>query len=227
MSDEDFKERLERIAAKSPHTQRVGSAAAVTGQPRLQKPRYHVVGAGGAIMSFGIQGIKYTHKNYDAIRDSGGVATAVGLGLAGIVLMVLGIYVIVRGCANRVAASDTSPYATNAGQPMRQPSNWARVLFSLLGFAFGAIASFYMFVAAAARFVGTAKALHYSHGAQITVLTFTIVALLFGLCGIFLRGFALGRVPVYFVFGAVLTFAAVRLLRVNILDWPQFWPHVQ
>ncbi len=46
--------------------------------------------------------------------------------------------------------------------------------------------------------------------------------MLFGLAGIFLRGFALGRVPAYFLFGGVLTYFAVPIFGIDALDLHEF-----
>ena len=227
MSNSDFKERLQRIGANPTQQHPMIPNA---GRPRKRKPNLGLVGAGGAIMMIGIQVVKYANKNYEAIRDSSGFGTAAGLGLAGIAVFLLGIFVIIRGASKIHAApdhADASQYSTNMAQPGRQPSNWARFFFSLLGFTLGTIACLYMFMAAAARFIETEKAEVFSAGAFLIAVVLAFVSLLFGLAGLFLRGYTLQRVPVYFLFGAVLTYATVRGFRINMLEWQQFMDYLK
>ncbi len=84
-----------------------------------------------------------------------------------------------------------------------------------------------MFLAAAARLVETEKAQLFASGGLVIGFLLMIVSALFGMVGLFLRGYALGRVPVYFLIGAGLTFAAVRVFGINMLEWQHFMVQLQ
>lgn len=235
MSDEDFQQRLQRIAANTPQPQSAGAQHSGLNAPKLGrarglKPRYSLIGAGGGIMALGIQGVKYTNAHYEALKDSGRIATAMAIGVAGIAIFLLGIFVMSRGVTRRLAESSgsgASQYPSIVARPVRQPSNWARFLFSLLGLILGIIATLYMFASGAALFFDTEKAHLFTVGAVSIAMGLAILALLFGIVGLFLRGRGLGRVPVYFVFGAVLTYSAMWISRVNMADWPLFAAQMQ
>jgi len=54
-----------------------------------------------------------------------------------------------------------------------------------------------------------------------------VVSAFVGFVSLFARGYSLGRVPFYFVIGFARTFAAVQILRINLLGWPEFTAHLQ
>ena len=224
MSNAEFQARLQRIGANSGQQSMVQGVIEAN-QPHSRKPHYGLLAAGALLMSLGIQAVKFANRNYEAIRESSGVAAAAGLGLAAIALLLIAGLLMMRAITKRRSASagaDGYAYAASDARTAPQPSTGARVFSSLMGFAFGAIASFYMFVAGAARFVDTETAQTVAKGGGAIALLLLAASLLLGLLGLFLRGSALRRVPIYFFCGGALTFAAFRLLRVNLLDWPQF-----
>lgn len=235
MADENFQQRLQRIAANAPQAQGAGAQYSGVNVPKPgrsggQKPNFNLVGAGGGVMGFGIWVVRHTHSNYQAWKDAGKVATALGIGAAGIAIVMLGIYLISRGVMKRLDAPSgvtATQYGGTFGKPVRQPSNRARFLFSLLGFVFGVIAFLYMFASAAARSFDTERAHLFTMGAVVMAFGFAIVALLFGIVGLFLRGRGLGRVPIYFVFGAVLTYSVMWISHVNMAEWPIFAAQLQ
>lgn len=151
----------------------------------------------------------------------------VGLGLAGTGILLFGVFVMFRAVSDRFAAPDASQQSANVAQPVRQASNRAQVICSLFGLGLGTIASLYMFLAAAARLVETEKAQLFASGGLVIGFLLMIVSALFGMVGLFLRGYALGRVPVYFLIGAGLTFAAVRVFGINMLEWQHFMVQLQ
>lgn len=216
MANRDFQERLQRIGASSEQTHHNFAEDGPQGEPpRRAGINYRLLFIGAALMALGMQAVRYANENYDAIRDGGGIGMAAGLGLGGFAALLTGIILLFRAIFSRRDAS-------GVGQGPRQASGGARVFFSLVGFAAGTLASLYMFMAAAARFVGTEKADQFAGGGMFIALALAVVALLFGLLALFLRGYALGRVPLYFVAGAVMTYAFVRLMKINMLEWPQF-----
>ena len=142
-----------------------------------------------------------------------------GYGLAGTAVLLLAIFLILRAVSARPT---NSRHAANLERPVRQASNRARLICSLLGFALGSIACFYLYLAAASTGIETEKARIFANGGLLIAAFLSIVAILIGMAGLFLRGYALGRVPVYFVIAAGLTFAAIRYFRINALEWQQF-----
>jgi len=230
MPNADFQDRLQRIGANSPIQQSMTRGAPQAGRTGMQKLNYGLIAVGAAIMVLGLQAVKYANENYEAIRDSNGIGAAAGLGLVGMVALLIGVIVMMRAVFKRratLARADASQYSANVVQPVRKAPTGARVFFSLLGFAFGTIACLYMFMAAAARFVETETAYLFANGGVLIALFLALVSLLFGLVELFFRGYALGRVPVYFLFGGVLTFATVRIAGINMLEWQQFTTMLQ
>jgi hypothetical protein len=219
MSTADFQARLQRINANAPQQQPMVHGRLQANRAGAKKTNFGQLAVGAIAMSLGVQILKYPIKNYDAIRDGSGIGTAAGYGLAGTVVLLLSIFLIVRAVPNR---SKNSRYAANVELPVRQASNRAKLICSLLGFALGAIAFLYLYMAAASTGIETEKARIFAYGGLLIAAFLSTVAILIGMAGPFLRGYALGRVPVYFVIAAGLSFAAVRLFRVNILEWQQF-----
>ncbi|WP_371225925.1 hypothetical protein [Roseovarius sp. 2305UL8-3] len=179
-------------------------------------------------MIAGLQTLRQANQHYDALRDSELPGVLIGLGLGGSVMFLFGIIMMARAMYRLlVASSDGFQDEIEEAQPARQTSGWLRLLFSLLGFVIGAIACFYMFMVSAARYIDTETSQLFQQGGVFIVFCLIALSLLFGLVGVFLRGFALGRVPVYFLFGGMLTYAAVRILGFNMLEWQDFVVRLQ
>ena len=194
------------------------------------RPNYRLLGGGGAIMALGIQAVKFTNENYQSIKTSSEAYAGIGLGFAGIVVFMIGIVVIFRACSKGYVAHTSAShaqYSAGSAQPARKPSKIAQVFFSLLGLAFGTIACLYLFMAGAARFIETERAPAFVNGSVIIAIFLCVVSLLFGLVSLFLRGYALGRVPFYFLINGVLTYVAVRAFNINMLEWQQLTDFLQ
>lgn len=221
MSNTDFQARLQRIsdhATQSPDMPGADHA----GKLRPQKPNYGRAGVGGAIMMFGVQVMKYANHHYESVRDTSGIAVTAAIGIAGFAVTLAGLIWIFRAVSQLTAADQNAvPNAVPVATP-RRPSTGARVFFSLLGLVLGGLASLYMFLAAAARFVETDAAQRFSDGAAFIAVFLAFLSLIFWFVGLLLPGRALWRVPVYFFCGGALTYAAFRILRINVLEWPQF-----
>ena len=221
MSNNDFQERLERIRANAPHRTSVANGRAVR-----QGPNYGRVLVGGFLMAVGVQALKLTNRNYEAIRDSGGIGLAAVGGLVGAAVLVLGLVVMARAFP-RGCARASAPSPSDTVQPLQQTSRLARVLFSLLGFLLGTVASFYMFVSSAAHIAGTERSQTVANGALLIALGLALLALLIGFAGLFVSRYPLRRVPVFFVLGGMLLMAAFRAFRIHPVDWPQFMALLQ
>ncbi len=216
MARADFQDRLQRIGTQSPHHNAVEPTSPKPKAAGRQTTHLGLMAVGAVFMAGSVQALKYAYQNYEALRESGALGTLAGLVIGGAIALLIGAIAMLRAIPNKNAANKT---ATEPEQPVRQPSAMARVLFSLLGVAFGAIAILYMFMGAAVRFLPGEKAQLFSAGSVVIALTLLGVSLLFGLVGLFLRGYALGRVPVYFVLGGMFTYAVVQIARINFLEW--------
>ena len=181
-------------------------------------------------MAVGIQAVKFVNENYQSLKESNGAYAGAALGVAGAAVVFIGIVVIVRGSSKMLAAQLPAPasqYSASFAPTERKPSKIAQILFSLLGFVFGSIACLYIFISAAALWIETEKASAVSIGSLLIAVVLCFVSLLFGLASLFLRGYGLGRVPFYFLIGSVLTFVAVRVFKVNMLEWQQLMDFLQ
>lgn len=216
MPKADFQDRLQRINANAPQHQPADPGVPKTEQARAQRTNYGLLVLGGAATALGFQAVKYTNRNFQTIGDSIGTGASAGLGVATYVVFLAGIVAMARAVLKRRIA-----------QPALKATKRVRLLFSFFGFALGTIACLLMFMSAAARFVETETAQIFSFGSGLTAFLLFLLSALFGLVGLFFRGYTLGRyalwrVPVYFLSGGALTFAAVRLARINMLEWPHF-----
>ncbi|WIY25547.1 hypothetical protein [Parasedimentitalea psychrophila] len=183
------------------------------------------MGLAAVIVSIGSLTVKFVNENYETIRDYAGINAISGFVFAGVLMLLFGIFMMGREFFRWSAGSAQAAApqrSANVEQPVRQTSNRAKLIFSLLGFSFGMIAMLVMFMSAAAQFIETEKADLAEGGGILIAALLVIVSALIGMVGLFLRGYALGRVPVYFVIGAGLTITTVRLLRINMLEWQFF-----
>ncbi|TLP67863.1 hypothetical protein FEE96_04865 [Parasedimentitalea maritima] len=128
---------------------------------------------------------------------------------------------ILKHWSSRAKKSSTV-HSGDLKTPMRQTSGRAKVICSLLGVVLGGLACLYLALVAAAGQVETEQALQIAFGGVALSIFLLLVAVTTGIVGIFKRGYALGRVPGYFVIGAVLAFSTIRYFRINLLEWQQF-----
>ncbi|KAB7616164.1 hypothetical protein F9L33_05275 [Amylibacter sp. SFDW26] len=226
MTKKDFQDRLQRINKHSQQPEPINECIDYKPRSRGSKVRafkvnYKLAALGGGSIGLGNYFIKNANENYQVIKSSGGIGAAAGLGLVGAIAVLFGIITIVRATAkaNNVTAYETP---NNMVQPVRQASNKTRVITSLIGFVLGMIACLYMFLSSAARLIETETANTFANGGLLIAVILAFLSLLVGFMGLFLRGYALGRVPLYFLFGCMLTFGFVRVLGVNMLEWAQF-----
>lgn len=215
MSNENFQDRLQRIGTKPPQQQPMSRGKSPSGRSGKLTPNHGLLAVGSLIMSAGIMAIRYVNSNYETIRDSNGIEVAIGGGVAAFLAILIGAMVSLRALGKKhgmTAADSAFQHSNNTAKP----STKAKVFFSLLGFAFGAIAIFYLFAAGGAVIIETETARNWAGRALAISLFLAILSLSFGCVGLFLRGYALLRVPGYFVLGAVLTYAIVHLFKVNV-----------
>ncbi|WP_306114001.1 MULTISPECIES: hypothetical protein [unclassified Roseovarius] len=216
MARADFQDRLQRIGTQPPNHDAAEPPSPKPKASGRQTMHHGLMAVGAIFMAASIQALKYAYQNHEAMRESGAFGTLAGLVIGGVVALLIGAIAMLRAIPKKDA---TNQDATQPEHPVRQPSAMARVLFSLLGVALGSIAILYMFMGAAVRFLPGEKAQLFSAGSVVIALALLGVSLLFGLVSLFLRGYALGRVPVYFVLGGIFTYAVVQIARVNFLEW--------
>jgi hypothetical protein len=212
MPDQDFQDRLDRIAQNQStgpaQTGRVASAN--SGGPNLSKMVVAVI-----VIFIGAGLARFANENYEALKADGGVGLALGIGLGAIATLISGMMLFWRSVRSRPAQVALTP------RP-QQASGAARLRSSLFGLTLGTVACLSLFMAGAARIVNPDTGNIFSGLALLTMLVLTFLAMLIGFVGLFLRGRSLHRVPLYFLAGVILTVTTFRLLRINLLDWPAF-----
>ena len=217
MPDQDFQDRLQRIAQNKPtgpaQTERAPSAN--SGGPNLSKMVVAVI-----VIFIGAGLARFANENYEELKADGGMGLALGIGLGAIATLICGMVLFWRSVRRRPEQVSHTP------RP-QQTSGAAQRRSSLIGFFLGVIACVSLFMADAARIVNPDTGNIFSSLALLTVLALTFLAMLIGIVGRFLRGRSLHRVPLYFLAGGILTYAAFRLLRINLLDSPGFVALVQ
>jgi hypothetical protein len=164
--------------------------------------------------------IRFTNENYERLRADGGTQLTLAFGIAAVATILLGIVWFWRSLQNRPAPmprlSEPAPVSRAAG---RGPL--------LFGLALGVIACFSIFMTSAARLLNPATDNIVSAFAFLAAVSLTLLAFLIGIIGLFRRGSTLRRVPLYYLAGAILTYAAFRLFYIDLRTWPWFVSLVQ
>jgi hypothetical protein len=164
--------------------------------------------------------VRFTNENYERLRADGGTELILAFGIAAFATILLGIVWFWRSLRKRPApVSHLSEPLPASGKAGRGPL--------LFGLALGVVACFSMFMTSAARLLNPATDNVVSAFAFLAALALTLLAFLIGIIGLFRRGSALRRVPLYYLAGAVLAYAAFRLLDIDLRTWPWFVSLVQ
>jgi hypothetical protein len=217
MSNDDFQERLQRITDSSGYrpAPRTAGAASTPRGPNLvlMVVSVLVILSGSGLMRF-------ANENYDKLRADGGVGLAIGIGLGAFALLIVGIVLFWRSLRKGPAL------ASNVADPLPS-SGRSRLWAVLFGLFLGGAASFSMFLAAAARLANSDPGNVVSGLALLSALAVTVLALLIGAVGLFRRGSVLRRAPLYYVAGAILTYAAFRLFYIDLRNWSWFMALMQ
>lgn len=216
LAQEDFHARLQRIGAGAEPPAAGPGVYARPAPPEPRKPNIGMVGAGGGLVGLGTHLLRKANRNYEVLRDAGELGVLSGFAIGGVVATLLGVWLIYRAFRHRGDA------AREEGREVRQPSNFARAAWSILGLAFGATACSYMFMASAARLIDTDAAETFSAGGVLIAFALAGVSLLLGIVGLLRRGSSMVRVPIYFLFGGIITYAVFQYFWINPLEWPQF-----
>ncbi|MFY2825669.1 hypothetical protein [Ruegeria sp. MALMAid1280] len=219
MSSASFQDRIQRINAKNPHSSAPLSQE-VTKASSLRPTHWKVL-VGILILSVGQQLMRQANDSYETIKQSYGMGAAAGLGIGGALMLVYGCVLMYRGltAANTQQNKTISHGSGTDGRPKRKASYMARTISSVVGFIFGSIASFYLIVGTVARSIDTNVAREFATEAGMAMIGLAFLSVFIGITGLRLRGFGLGRVPVYFLIGALITISAINLSGTNPYEW--------
>ncbi|MEM7320324.1 MAG: hypothetical protein AAF408_15050 [Pseudomonadota bacterium] len=216
----DFENRLQRIGARTSeqHAQRQGSMRSV--RPAGEQLRYGLFFVGAILTMLGLQGVKFANENYEAIKSDGAIGMLAGFGLGGAVFLVAGIIIMFRAISKKPATH--GQHSGDLAQPAQQVSKRARRNASRTGFILGLVSCVLMFLASEAKHIDTELAGMAVTLASLVGFGLGFVALVIGFAGLFARGYALWRVPVYFLCVWFLTFVVVTGSGIQVRDLPQF-----
>jgi hypothetical protein len=218
MSSQDFHKRLQRLENNTQqHPISTNSAP-------QKKPNMRLVALGGGLIGLGGWTIRRANENYEAIKESSGIGGAAFFGLLGIIFFLIGVFLIYRASFN---ATKQSTNAHETPQQKRVVSTTSRRVTTILGTALGLIACFYMFLVSASRSIETETAGIFYLGGLVIVFFATFLALICGFLGLFIRGYALWRVPYFFLVSSILLFYTMKFLRVDALKWQAFVDYMQ
>ena len=159
--------------------------------------------------------MRFANENYERLRADGGTELTLAFGIAAFATIIYGVVLFWRSFRRRPAQ------LSHRSEPLPPPAK-SRLGPVLFGLALGIAACFSMFMASAARLVNPATDNLVSGLALLAALALTVLALLIGIIGLFLRGSALRRVPLYYLAGAILTYAAFRFFYIDLRNWPWF-----
>lgn len=232
MSQAEFQARLQRIGAASSSPQPAVNGVSPEGPPRKQKIRHGMLATGALFLTLGYNVLRYAVSNYSLLQDKGDTGSIIGIGsaIAGSILLLAGGWLAIRATARSRSVSSPASEAHHAYRPPqrgRKSSPLARLICTLLGTALGAAACFSMFIAGTASYVGTQNGESLAIGSFTIAAALAFIAIILGCAGLVLRGRGLGRVPLYFVCGAVLTYVYVRTSGINLLEWRDLMNAVQ
>jgi hypothetical protein len=164
--------------------------------------------------------VRFTNENYERLRADGGTQLTFAFGIAAVATILLGIVWFWRSLQKRPA---TVPQRS---EPV-PPSGATRRGPLLFGLAVGVATCFLMFMTSAARLLNPATDNVVSALTLLSAIALTLLVLLVGIIGLFRRGSTLRRVPLYYLAGAILTYAAFRLFYIDLRTWPWFVSLVQ
>jgi hypothetical protein len=211
MSNGDFQERLQRIAQNSGHRPSPGPAGAVPEPSRGPNLFLMVVAVFVILLGSGL--IRFANENYEKLRADGGVGLSLAVGLGAFATILFGLVLFWRSLRKR-----PSPASQLSEPPL--VSGKARLGRLLFGLVLGVIACFSLFMTSAARLLNPATDNTVSAIAFLAAVSLTLLAFVIGIIGLFRRGSALRRVPLYYLAGAILTYAAFRLFYIDLRNWP-------
>lgn len=175
-----------------------------------------MIALGALGISLGILALRKANEHYDALKEADKPELILGLGIGGAITLLIGVIVMLKAVSKRQSPQLPPVEERRGASPM------ASVGFTLFGLALGAMTCLYMFAASAARHIETVAAQQFHQDGQMIALIVLCLSLLFGLAGLFLRGYALGRVPVYFFVGGVITYFTAGFAKMNLLEWQPF-----
>ncbi len=212
MSNANFHDRIQRINAKSqqPRATLYGGSQTAPTQVK-KKPNLAVVFAGSLLMCMGLYIIKDLNEEYEVLRDSNGLGFITAFALSGVVFLLAGCFILFRAfLSKRSSRNGTALQSSENGEPqILRASGKAQTLSSVFGLILGVGACVCFLSGVMATRVATETGFEVFQSTLVVSISLLVSSILIGLVGVFLRGYALGRVPVYFAIGALATFSIV------------------
>jgi hypothetical protein len=204
-------------ARRSPpsHSGSVTAPAPIAASATSRGPNLVLMIVAVLVIFLGSGLMRFANENYERLRADGGTELTLAFGIAAFATISYGVVLFWRSLRKRPAQ------LSHLSEPL-PPSGKSRLGPVLFGLALGIAACFSMFMASAARLVNPATDNIVSGLTLLAALTLTLLALLIGMVGLFRRGSALRRVPLYYVAGAILTYAAFRLFYIDLRNSPWF-----
>jgi hypothetical protein len=212
MSDNDFQDRLQRIAGNR------GTSLSPASQPERtfrRAPNLALMVVFVLVIWIGAGLVRFANENYDKLKADGGVGLSVGIGIGAIAIVIWGIVLFVRSIRPRPAASIDQ---TSLPDDMRTTKNRLAILGVVLGIA----SAIFMFMASAALRVETASARSFGEHMLLAAVLLMAVATMIALVTRITPGFGFFRVVLSYLTGFILVLGIVRVVQFDLLSWPSF-----
>ncbi|MFK7940696.1 MAG: hypothetical protein AB8B82_15045 [Roseovarius sp.] len=214
MSTQNFQDRLSRIQAEAGDVPGGQSQPTKTQHTKRKLDRRTLIAA-SVLIGCGVTMLRKANEHYDALKAADQAGLLAFLALGGAAALIAAFWLFMRATfkaqSGQETPADTAP-----------PPGAARIICSLIGLMIGVVACGQMFVASAARHVPTELAQKVAQGGTAMAVILLAIALFLGFIGLFWRRSAMERIPVYFLFGGMLTYAGMRIGGVNLLTSEAF-----
>jgi hypothetical protein len=218
MSNDDFQDRLRRLADNPRHSaQHEHSGPEQAGGRRLNLP---MMIAGVVAIYFGGIWARFANESYDQLRADGGMGLALFVGIGALGTVLFGVVLFLRSFLSRPASliDQATQY---------QKARTTRSVLSLIGLSSGvATAVSMLFMFTAQRFDTEAAQSVVGTSSLVAILLLSLTTMI-ALVTRFTPGYGFFRVILSFVAGWVLTLGIIRVLRVDLSSWPWFTALVQ
>lgn len=222
MSHTSFQDRLERIGA--PITPPGDTNIAGRKKPKRTsgKPRYGLGLLGVVLMPMSLHPLKRAVPAYNALQDGTGVTPDVTTALFGALMLAASFFLILRAFPSKAARkTQKAQKVAQAQQGERVKASPAqRAKTSLIGFCLGALTTAFVWMIPAATEIGTERARSFVVGGGTILLYVGVLVLCYGIIGIFARGKSLGRVALFYIYGAVICGSMLYFFKVDMLEFP-------
>lgn len=216
MSDQNFQDRLNRIATAEPSEgQRRKHTQSQAGRSLQGKLKLGKLFLGALLMMCGVQAIKAANTGYDRLVEADSPGTILVLAVAGIASLLIGCVVMYRA----VNAS-RQPLAAPAEVVVTPPSSGSRLVCAAFGLLIGGLAC--LLLGAAAQISNQAEDAEstraFVNGSGVFLVGSSVTMIVLGLIGIFSRFRALRRMPIYYIVGAAIVFVLIQMWIISPVE---------